>query len=232
MEGLEPTCHPGQTKHRVCRHRCRQATHLDSTEIAHLEQRAQQLARSGTDYHAIRRGDGLQPCREVRRLSNYAALLGLTFAREVADDDHAGLDADAQRWSLKAGQKRGVLNNRETGPQRALDVALVRVRIAEIHQHAVAHVSRHETVETGDKSGDATMIGGHHIVEHLGIDRVVEEGLLVLRQRQAAQPGCNIHRSALLPSSHLAQSVSLIREPKWPPPAESAIAWRAKSSPS
>ena len=47
----------------------------------------------------------------------------------------------------------------QSGPYRPLGVVLMRLRIAEIDEHAVAHVFRHEPAEPLHGLGDAFLIG-------------------------------------------------------------------------
>ena len=58
----------------------------------------------------------------------------------------------------------------EPGPDGALGVVLVRVRIAEIDEHAVAHVLGDEAVVAADRVGDAAVIGADHLAQVLGIE--------------------------------------------------------------
>ena len=43
------------------------------------------------------------------------------------------------------------------------------LRIAEIHEHAVAHVFRHEPAEATHGLGDAFLIGGNDLAQVLGV---------------------------------------------------------------
>jgi hypothetical protein len=57
-------------------------------------------------------------------------------------------------------------------------IILMRARIAEIHQHAVAHVLGHETVETGNCLRDALLvIGADHKSHVFGRSRLVESAV-------------------------------------------------------
>ena len=70
-----------------------------------------------------------------------ALLLRRTLANQVAHDHHAGCDADAHLkgtpWLVGS---RHRLDEREPGPHGAFGVVLVRLRIAEVDEHAVAQV--------------------------------------------------------------------------------------------
>ena len=54
-------------------------------------------------------------------------------------------------------------------PDRPLGIILMRLRIAKIHQHTVAHVLRHEAVETAHDLGDAFVIGRNDLAQVLRV---------------------------------------------------------------
>ena len=119
----------------------------------------------------------LQPRREVRRLADDAALLRLARADQVADDDQPGRDADTglqrQRGVLSAAHRRDQL---QPGPHRPLGVVLVGLRIAEIDEHAVAHVFGDEPAEAAHGLGDAFLIGRNDLAQVLGVHAGGERG--------------------------------------------------------
>ena len=119
-----------------------QALEVLWAEIGKFEQVAQQLPRALGNDDAVGRGDPLQPCGEVRRVADDAALLRLSRPQKIADDHNPRRDPDPhmQRRSRGRLQLRRGLDDREPGAHRALRVMLVRLRIAEIGEHAVAHV--------------------------------------------------------------------------------------------
>ena len=84
----------------------------------------------------------LQARREVRRLADDAALLRLPRSDEVADDDQPGRDPDPhlQRRAGRGDELRRGLDDGEPGLHGALGVVFVGLGIAEIGEHAVAHV--------------------------------------------------------------------------------------------
>ena len=47
----------------------------------------------------------------------------------------------------------------------------MRLRVAEINQHAVAHVLGDKAIEPGDDLGDGAVIGGDDLAQILGIER-------------------------------------------------------------
>ena len=62
------------------------------------------------------------------------------------------------------------VEERQPGAHRLLVVVLVRLGIAEIDQHAVAHVFGDKTGEAGDRVGDAMVIGADDFAQILGIE--------------------------------------------------------------
>jgi hypothetical protein len=56
-------------------------------------------------------------------------------------------------------QRADRFDERQPRPDRSLGIVLVRLRIAELDQHPIAHVLGHEAVEPGDRLRDALVIG-------------------------------------------------------------------------
>ena len=138
-------------------------------EVLELEEIAEKFSRALGDDHRVRLGDPLQARREVRRLADNAALLRLARSDQVADDDEPGGNADTglQRSArLEPGHRRDQLQSR---PDRPLGVVLMRLRIAEINEHAVAHVFGHEPAEAAHRLGDAFLIGRNDLAQVLRV---------------------------------------------------------------
>ena len=115
-----------------------------------FERLAGQPPRGGGDHHGVRRGGRLQARGEVRRLADDVALLRLAGADQFADHDQAGGDADADLMRAADRRARATASiKRERGAHGVLGVGLVRLRIAEIDQHAVAHVFGDDSRRSG-----------------------------------------------------------------------------------
>ncbi len=99
------------------------------------------LRRLGDDY-AARRRRALQPRREVRRLPDDPDLADLAAADEVADHHEAGGDADSRLTgdSVRQGQASHRPLQSESSPNGMRSVFFVGAWVAEIGEHAVAHV--------------------------------------------------------------------------------------------
>ena len=106
-------------------------------------------------------GDRLQARREVRRLADDAALLRLPRPEKIADDDHPGGDPDPhlQRRAGGGFELRRGFDDGEPGLHGSLGVMLVGLGIAEIGEHAVAHVFGDEAAVALDQRRAAAMIG-------------------------------------------------------------------------
>ena len=104
------------------------------------------------------------PCRRAARFGvspTIATLLRLSRSDEVADHDEPGGNADAHLQG-RAGavlQFRHRLDQRKPGPHGPLGVMLVGLGIAEIGQHAVAHILGDEPTGPSYCLGAATVIG-------------------------------------------------------------------------
>ena len=75
-----------------------------------------------------------------RCLAHDPAFLGLPGANQIADNDQLGRDAYAHLERFLDGQLADRFDERQPCPNRALGIVLARLRIAEIHRHAVAQV--------------------------------------------------------------------------------------------
>ena len=139
----------------------------------------------GNDQGA-RPGQRLQSGGEVWRLADHAALLRGTGADQIANDDEAAGDADPHVQRLLCGEPADRVDDREPGASRALGIVLMRLGIAEINQHAVAHILGDKTAKAGDGVGDAAMVGADDLAQILGIE--------ARRQRRRADQVAEHHR--------------------------------------
>ena len=111
----------------------------------------------------------LQTCREVRRLADNRLLLSSTRSDQIADHDQPGGNADAGlQWSTGL-QPTHRLDQLQPRPYRPLGIVLMGLRIAEVDQHAVAHVLRHEPAEALHGLGDALLIGRNDLAQVLRV---------------------------------------------------------------
>src|ERR1700738_3421097 len=145
---------------------------LNGTEETALEEVADELTRACVDQDRVRLGEVLQSSGYVRGFADDRLLLRGTGAQQIADDDETGSDADAaaERRSGVRLQRRDCGDDIEPGHDRALSVVLVRLRIAEVDEDAVAHVLRDKPADAADRLGDMAMIGTDHLAKILGIE--------------------------------------------------------------
>jgi hypothetical protein len=115
------------------------------------------------------------PCSragEIRRVADDATFLRLFRTQEIADDHDPRRDANShmQRRACCTLQLWRGFDDRKPGANRALGVMLVRLRIAEIGEHAVAHVLGDETSIALDQARAAFVIGHDDAAHVLGIE--------------------------------------------------------------
>ena len=139
-------------------------------EVLQFEEIAQKPPRTLRDDDGIGRGDALQAGREIWRLAHDPPFLGLPGADKITDHDQAGRDPDADLKRLSDAQLADRLDERQSRPNRAFGIVLVRLRITEIDKYAVAHVLGHEAIEPGDHLRDAFVIGPDHKAHVLGVE--------------------------------------------------------------
>ena len=124
----------------------------------------------GVDHDGIWRGNRLQPRREVRCLADDIALLHLTRADKFADHDQPRGNAETDLMPSTLEQFSRGLDQGQGRPHGVFDVGLVRFGIAEINQHAVAHVLRHIATAARDDVGCALVVGSDHLAQIFRIE--------------------------------------------------------------
>jgi hypothetical protein len=136
-----------------------------------LEQIAEKFSCAFRNDHHVRLSHPLQACGEVQRFADDTALLCLTRSDQVADDNRARSNTDAclqGNARLQCGDCRNYFQPRLHSP---LSVVLMRLRVAKIHEHAVAHVFGPEAAEAFDSGGDASLISRNDLAEVLRVMR-------------------------------------------------------------
>ena len=71
---------------------------------------------------------------------------------------------------LLCGEPADRVDDREPGADRPLGIILVRLGIAEIDEHAVAHILGDKTAKPADGVRDAAMVGADDLAQILGIE--------------------------------------------------------------
>ena len=95
MQGVEAAFRGARAQDLPRLHGLGEALEHHRTEVAVIEQPAGEAVRGRFDHHRVRFGERLQAGREIGRPPDNAVLLRLVLAGEVAHDDQAGGDADA-----------------------------------------------------------------------------------------------------------------------------------------
>jgi len=141
-------------------------------EIPEFEELAEQSSRPVGDDDPIRLRYPLQARREIRRLADDAALPRLARADEIADHNQTGRDPDAhmQRRTGRGDEFRRRLDDGKPGSNGALGVVLVRLGIAKVGEHAVAHVLRDKPAVALDPLGAAMMISANYPMQIFRIE--------------------------------------------------------------
>jgi hypothetical protein len=109
--------------------------------------------------------------REVRGLVDDRLLLRRAFADQAADHRQPGGDPDPRLerdgFDIEAGNSVDV---REARPYRPFGFVLMRLRVAEIHPHPIAHVPGDKTVGFGDYFGGGAVRSGDDLAIIFGIE--------------------------------------------------------------
>ena len=176
VQRLEPTFDSALANHLEGVHRLRKAFHLDGAEVAVLEEMAQQTLRLRPDHDRAGFGQSLQARGEVRRLAHDAALLAFAGGDQIADDHQPCVDSDTNLQRLGRLKRPDSAYQSKAGPHRPLGIVLVRLRVAEVHQHPIAHVLGDKPVEAGDRIGDTAMIGADDLAHVLWIHSRCQHG--------------------------------------------------------
>ncbi len=161
--------------------RLRQPLQRVRAEVLAGERFADQLARERTDDDRVRLCQCLQPRGHVRGLADDARALRRSFADDVADDHRTGGDADAHgkrrlQDVVHRTERGNRLDDRQCAPHGAFRVVLVRLRIAEIHEDAVAEVLGDVAVVARDDLRARVEIIADDVAQVLRIDARGERG--------------------------------------------------------
>jgi hypothetical protein len=123
-------------------------------------------------FQAGRAEGAFHPIGPIATLAGAAAFQrGISRAGGIADDHQPGGDPDP-RMELDGFDVEAADRVDDTQPcsHRPLGIVLMRSGVAEIDEHAVAHVLGDKAVEPGDDRGGRTMICGDDLAQILGIE--------------------------------------------------------------
>src|SRR5215469_7850222 len=112
-----------------------------------------------------------QACGEVRRLADDIPLFCLAGPDEFSNDYQASGDTDANLESFGCFQVPDRLDLSQAGAHRSRGITLVNLRISEIDQHPVAHVSGDEATVLADSIGNAFTVSADYFPQISGSSR-------------------------------------------------------------
>ena len=146
VERLEPALDPTLAQRGPGSNGLGDALEVFQPEIPEFEEIAEEPSRPVGNDDPIRLRYPLQARRKVRRLADDAALLRLARADKIADHNQTRRDPDAdmQGRTGRGDKFRHRFDDSKPGSNGALGVVLVRLGIAKIGEHAVAHILRDE----------------------------------------------------------------------------------------
>ena len=124
------------------------------------------------DDHRVRLGMRLKPRRKIGGLADDCLLLGSMFADQVAHDDRAGGDANADmKVDTDVGLNGGHgPDQRQSRARRLLGITFMRMRVTEIGEHTVSHVAGDDSLVECDDLLDGGVVGPYHPPQVLGIE--------------------------------------------------------------
>ena len=143
---------------------------LAAAEAAKREKIAEQRTRRSGNDNRARLGQTLEPCRDVRCIADRCLLLQRFPADEVADHHEPGRDGDPHLDPFLRAPRLHRGDDVEARAHGALRVILVRARIAEIGEDAVAHEPRDIAVVGGNDPCAGGTIGADHLPHVFGIE--------------------------------------------------------------
>jgi hypothetical protein len=117
------------------------------------------------DHDLTRLGERLQSSGQVRRLADDAALLCFTRPDQIADDHQPSGNTDAGLQGYGEFERPNCSNPFQSRAHGPLSIVLVRLRIAEVHEDAVAHVFGDEPIKAAHSVGHAFLIGRDYLPE-------------------------------------------------------------------
>ena len=141
------------------------ALKFDLAEIPIVEQVAGQPAGTGGDHDGVGLGQDLQASGEIWRITGDIVLDDF-----AADDHQPGGDPHPHVKVFGLIELRHPIDQHQTASRGALGIILVRLRIAEVDQHAVTHVAGYKPAKAFDDICDAAMIGADDPTQILGIE--------------------------------------------------------------
>ncbi|KQT16272.1 hypothetical protein ASG57_31885 [Bradyrhizobium sp. Leaf396] len=152
MQRFEATLNGVHTFHGPGMNRAGEALEVLCTEARQLKEITEQPPGGVGDNDYSRLGDRLQSSRKVRRLADDTAFLRLSRPDKVANDDESRPDPDThfQPPRRRCMEFCDGANQGKSRLHSMLGIMFVGLRVAEIHENAVAHIFGDETAMSFD----------------------------------------------------------------------------------
>ena len=128
-----------------------QAAHTMLAEISKLKRPAEQPPGRSGNQDLVRTGERLQARRQIWCFSHQGKLSSRPITDEIAGDDNAAGDSDADLKPLRSGQGGQRLENSQRSVYRAFRIAFARRRETEIGEDAIAQEPRDVAVKKPDR---------------------------------------------------------------------------------
>jgi SAM (Sterile alpha motif) domain-containing protein len=134
------------------------------------EQRTDLPPRAPGDDDGVRLRQCLQPRRDIGGLPNDRLFLRRTGADQIAYHHQPGGDADPQLQRSRRLELTDGTHQRQAGSDSLFRVVLVRLRVTEVDEHAVAHVLGDEAVEAAYRLCCAGVIAADDLAQVFGVE--------------------------------------------------------------
>src|SRR5215831_9597848 len=141
MQCLEPAGDRTRAQHLPCPYRPCDPSHLDGAEFTVFEEVTEEPPRSRPDHDRVGPGEGLQPRGEVWRVADCADPSPIRSPTTTIP-----VPMPIRNDSLQFAVAISVTASISAKPARTARVIFMGLRIAEIDQHAIAHILCNETI--------------------------------------------------------------------------------------
>jgi hypothetical protein len=174
---VEPPGDSTLAVHPIGSHRCLDSLQRQRAYGLELERTADQASHRLVD-DGVRRCRLLEPGGHVRRAAHHRPHRCFGPADQVTYDDEACGDADpaCERMAARHAYGSHCRGDRETSPDRALGLILMRLRPAEIGKNAVADELGGLPLEPGHLATDDVLVVPDHLADLFGVEAFRERG--------------------------------------------------------
>jgi hypothetical protein len=171
---FEATATAARLQHPVDLDRVRHALEARRAKVLRDEEPRHKPQGGVADHHSVRLGHALQAGRDVGGVAEGEGFAAVPTPH-LADHDRTGMDSDTHGELHPALVLEAFIHAPERqrdlvpGPDRALGVVLVGLRVAEVDQQPVAQVLGHVPLVAVHHCGGCLLVAAHHLAPVLGI---------------------------------------------------------------